>query len=178
MLPLTLLSGRLAGILAPLMIGVAAALWAAAWGLHERGGRMEAEKRLIELRLEHQARETELARAATEAIEARLAAERRLSDEVNRSEKEYMRAIQNHRAAAAGARSDADVLRQRLAEVDAARRSALSGALSACPADSGDAAARGDLLADALRLQADLAAAAERHAAAVRALQQAWPASK
>lgn len=176
MLPLTLLAGRLAGILAPLL--AAAAVSFGAWGLYERGLRVGTEKRLIELRLEHQVRETELARRATEAIEARLVAERRLSDEVARAQKEYTHAIQTHRAAAAGARSDADVLRQRLAEVDAARRSALSGALGACPADSGDAAARGDLLADALRVQAELAAAAERHAAAVRALQQAWPASK
>lgn len=176
MLPFTLLAGRLAGILAPLLAVATASF--GAWGLYERGLRMGAEKRVAELRLEHQVRETELARMATEAIDARLEAERRLSDEVTRAEREYAHAIQTHRAAAAGARSDADVLRQRLAEVDAARRSALSGALSACPADGSDAAARGDLLADALRLQAELAGAAERHAAAVRALQQAWPSAR
>lgn len=173
MFPFSLLAGRLAAILAPLL--AAAAVSFGAWGLYERGLRMGAEKRIVELRLEHQVRETELARRAAEALEARLVAERRMSDEVTRAEKEYAHAIQNHRSAAAGARSDADFLRQRLAEADAARRAAIAAAGGTCPADSGDASARGDLLADALRLQAELAAAAERHAAAVRALQQAWP---
>lgn len=173
MLPFTFLAGRLAGILAPLL--AAAAVSFGAWGLYERGLRMGAEKRVAEVRLEHQVRETELARMATDAIEARLVAERRLSDEVSRAEKEYMHAIKTHRAAAAGARGDADVLRQLLAEADAAHRAALAAAGGSCPAVGGDSAARGDLLADALRVQAELAAAAERHAAAVRALQQAWP---
>lgn len=173
MFPLALLAGRLAGILAPLL--AAASVSFGAWGLYERGLRMEAEKRVAELRLEHQRRETELARKAAEAIEARLVAERRLSEEVSRAEKEYMHAIDTHRAAAAGARGDADVLRQRLAQADAAHRAALAAAGGACSAVGGDSAARGDLLADALRLQAELAGAAEGHAAAVRALQRAWP---
>lgn len=145
-------------------------LWGAInWGQGHKIAREAAETALVTLRdayaratedaeRQKQEREDAIAQAITEARElerqAALANEARL------------------RAAVAAERRDARSLREQLA------------ARLSCPADTprdtaapGDpaAAAIGDVLAEALRVQAELAGAAEGHAASVRALQDAWP---
>lgn len=76
------------------------------------------------------------------------------------------------RAAVAAERADArslrDQLAQRFCEPSEARQDPTS-------AGDAEAAAVGDVLAEALRVQAELAGAAEGHAAEVRALQDGWP---
>ena len=76
------------------------------------------------------------------------------------------------RAAAAAERSDAGRLREQLAD---ALRLACVAAQDPAAAGDGPAATLGDVLAEALRVQAEATSAAERHAGEVRALQRAWP---
>lgn len=139
------------------------------WGSGHKIARKAAESALITLRdayikasetVEAQKKEREdaIAAAITQARElerqAALANEARL------------------RAAVAAERRDARSLRDQLA----ARLSCPAEA-ARDPAAAGDpaSAAIGDVLAEALRVQAEATAAAERHAGEVRALLDAWP---
>ena len=142
-----------------------------ALGFRERGLRMEAEAKVISLQLEHERAARTAEAAAREASDRYRVLEQRLADIVRKAEKEYQDAVKKHRSALAGAQRDADSLRAQLAAANAA------AAASSNPAAAlgEQSAARGDLLEEALRLSGELAAAAEDHAAAVRALQRAWP---
>ena len=169
MLPIASIATRLAEALAPLLAAAAVSL--GAWGLYERGLRMEAQSRVLSLQLEHERSARSAEAAARDASERYRALEQKLADVVRKAEKEYQDAVSKHRSALAGAQRDADGLRSQLAAANAAA-AASSNPASALGEQS---AARGELLEEALRLSAELAAAAEDHAAAVRALQRAWP---
>jgi hypothetical protein len=156
----------LAALLAPrslTIVGfVAAALAVAAaltWGSGERVLRARAEVNLATLKLEYEQQARASEQAAARQMEALVA-------QVRQAEKEYRDATDKWNAALAAARSDARGLRQQLQAAVAAA----AAAPDPTSALSEQCAARGDLLEDALRLQAELAAAAESHAAAVRAL--------
>ncbi len=92
-------------------------------------------------------------------------------------EQERAVAAQNERrlrAAVAAERADAASLREQLAD-----RLGRAAEASPDPAASRDdaAASVGDVLAEALRVQGELATAAEGHAAEVRSLLESWPVS-
>lgn len=74
-------------------------------------------------------------------------------------------------------RADTDRVRDKLAArlAGPAPSGAATDSLAACRAD---AAAAGELLVEGVRLQGELAGAAEHHAAEVRALLGAWPLTK
>lgn len=169
MLPIASITTRLAGLLAPLL--AAAAVSFGAWGLYERGLRMEAQSKVLSLQLDREREARAAEAAAREASDRYRALEQKLADIVRKAEKEYQDAVSKHRSALADARRDADGLRSQLAAANAAAAAASNPAAAL----GEQSAARGDLLEEALRLSAELAAAAEDHAAAVRALQRAWP---
>ena len=81
----------------------------------------------------------------------------------------------SHRAAVASLRRDADGLRQQLADFAARPSDAGGDPEAACLAR---AATLGDLLAESVRLQVELAGAAEDHAADARSLYEGWQALK
>lgn len=138
------------------------------WGHYQKTQREKAEAKVESLKLS--------VKAAGEAAE-------RMKEEFEREARERVELAKLELAAAAKAsedrlraalvaeRADARSLREQLADRSRA------AAASADPAAARDeqAAATGDVLAEALRVQAELAAAAERHAAEVRALQDGWP---
>jgi hypothetical protein len=142
----------------------------------KRAGVAQDEKRssavLAELQLDAERRLSEM-----------LAVYRSLEQGMNATLKEYQDAYRKaqaqNRIDVAAARSthaaDVGVLREWAARATACDRPAATD--PAAPG-SGDAAALGDVLADALRVQAQLAGAAEGHADAVRALFGAWPVMK
>jgi len=104
--------------------------------------------------LDRQARSIEQARQkATDDANKRLEAER-----------------QRHARIAAGLRDDVGVLRDGIRAFVASEP-----APESCAAERERAATLGGLLGDAVRTAADATAAAERHAAEVRALLRAWP---
>lgn len=138
------------------------------WGHYQKTQREKAEATVVSL--------TNSVKAAGEAAE-------RMKEEFEREAEKRVAMAKLELAAAAKAsedrlraalvaeRADARSLREQLADRSRA------AAASADPAAARDeqAAATGDVLAEALRVQAELAAAAERHAAEVRALQDGWP---
>lgn len=90
-------------------------------------------------------------------------------------EQERAAAVKNQArlaAAVAAERADARSLRDQLAE--RLGEPCQTGQAAGPPSDD-QAAAIGDVLAEALRVQAELASSAERHAGEVRALLDAWP---
>ena len=139
------------------------------WGSGHKVARQAAETALVALRNAYVAatnEATNLKKEREHAIAEAIATARDL---------ERQAALANEvrlRAAVAVERRDAGRLRSQLAD-------SLSRTCSAFedPAAAGDAAATalGDVLAEALRVQAELAASSERHAGEVRALQRAWP---
>ncbi len=139
-------------------LAVAAAL---AWGSGERVLRARAEARLDSLRLEYEQQARASERAAAQQMEGLVA-------QARQAEREYRDANEKWTAALAAARGDARGVRQQLEAAIAAAAAAPDPA----SALRGQCAARGDLLEEALRIQAELAAEAESHAAALRALQR------
>jgi len=160
-------------VAAALFVALLLALGGAiAWGGHQKAARLQAEAKVLELRLEHEKQASAAQAAAREAETRYRALEQRFTDAVRKAEKEYQDVLQKYRRALDGSQRDADSLRSQLAAADAAAAAA-QDPIAACREQS---SARGDLLEEALRLSAELAAAAEDHAAAVRALQRSWPA--
>lgn len=159
---------RLAPYAAILVLSLS--LWGAInWGQGHKIAREAAETALVSLRDAY-------VRATQDAERQKKEREDAIADAINQArELERQAALANEarlRAAVAAERRDARSLRDQLA-----------GRLS-CPAEAprdpaaaGDpaAAAIGDVLAEALRVQAEVAGAAERHAGEVRALLDAWP---
>lgn len=142
------------------------------WGSGHKVAREAAETALVALRNAYVAATNEannLKKEREHAIAEAIATARQIEREAALANEARLR------SAVAVERRDAGRLRVQLAD-------AFSRACKATddPAAAGDAGASaiGDVLAESLRLQAELAGAAERHAGEVRALQDSWPASK
>jgi hypothetical protein len=139
------------------------------WGSAHKIAREVAESALITLKQAYD-------KATTEANNLKKERESAISTAISHATKiEREAALANEsrlRSAVAAERRDAGRLRIQLTESLGRTCHA-----SEDPAATGDdtAAIIGDVLAEALRVQAEATAAAERHAGEVRALQSAWP---
>lgn len=139
------------------------------WGSGHKIAREAAETALVALRNAYVA-------ATNEATNLKKEREHAIAQAIAEArEIERRDALANEtrlRAAVAAERRDAGRLRTQLAESLGRTCGAFED-----PAAAGDAAsaAIGDVLAEALRVQAELASSAERHAGEVRALLDAWP---
>ena len=145
-------------------------LWSAInWGQGHKVAREAAETAIVTLQNAYKAASLEattLKREREHAIAEAIATARDL---------ERQAALANEarlRAAVAVERRDAERLRAQLA---GAFGRACSATADSGAAGDAAAAAIGDVLAEALRVQAQLAGAAEGHAGEVRALLDAWP---
>lgn len=152
------------------IVVLAFSLWGAInWGQGQKALRITAENALIALQSAYIA-------ASKEANTLKKEREHAIAEAIATArETERQAALANEarlRAAVAAERRDARSLRDQLAV-----RFSCPAEAARDPAATGDeeSAALGDVLAEALRLQAELAGAAEGHAAEVRALQDGWP---
>lgn len=152
------------------ILALSLALWGTYnWGNTHKIARIAAENAMVVL---HKAYET----ASKAANNLRKEREDAISEAVAKAAKiERDAAAANEarlRSAVAVERRDAGRLRVQLAE----SLSRACGAFEDSPAAIDSAATTtGDVLAEALRVQAELAGAAEGHAREVRALQSSWP---
>lgn len=112
------------------------------------------------------------AEAARDASDRYRTLEESMRLRVQGADRELDKERAKNRATLAAARSDADIMRQQLASYASGGGQAPE---PACAADRERAATLGQLLADSVRVQEELAGAAEDHAASVRALLKAWP---
>lgn len=139
------------------------------WGNGHKVAREAAETALVALQNAYKAamqEATNLKKEREHAIAEAIATAREIERQAAATNETRLR------AAVAAERRDAGRLRTQLSD-------ALSRTCRATddPQAAGDATAAilGDVLAEALRVQAELAGAAERHAGEVRALQDGWP---
>lgn len=141
------------------------------WALSERDKRVVAQQQLAQLQKSLRDAQT---KAEAQKKELEDAMQQRVEESRTQARIEAADNERRLRAAVAAQRADADSLRDQLR---AAHRRA--GEASGDPAAACDdqAAATGDVLAEALRVQAEATAAAEGHAAEVRSLLDAWPRS-
>lgn len=151
-----------------LIVLASLALAAGSWGHYQKTQREKAEATVESLKLS--------VKAAGEAAERmKEEYEREVNMRVDQAKRGLAAAAQANenrfRAAIAAERADARSLREQLAD----RGRAAEAAPDPAAARDEQAAALGDVLAEALRVQAEASAAAERHAAEVRALLDAWP---
>jgi hypothetical protein len=158
--------GTKVGLGASLALGLAL-LGTGLWGMHQKSERQKVETAFAEFR-------AETSRVAAQASEAYRLMEQSAAERIRKAEAQFKeRQAQNEKALAsvrAAADADRRLLVNRIAE------------LGSSPSPQDPAAATGegtgaigDLLAEGLQLQAELAEAAEGAANAYRALREAWP---
>jgi hypothetical protein len=158
--------GAKVGLGASLALGLAL-LGTGLWGLHHKSERQKIETAFAEFRAEAN-------RIAAQASEAYRLMEQAAAERVRKAEAQFKERQAQNEKALASVRAAADADRRLLVNRIAELGSSPSPEASASAPGEGTGAL-GDLLAEGLQLQAELAGEAESNADAYRALREAWP---
>ena len=151
-----------------LRIALAAAVFAAGWAVN--GWRLGAD--IARERTVFATAQRDAKAAALKESEENRHRERQWQDKVKGQQDALVSLYNATDAAMRGLIADRDRLRHGINQFAAGAGGAGQDSVSACRAD---AAALGDVLADALRREEDATGAAETHAASTRSLLNAWP---